>query len=66
MPQGEFVSEEEDMLSLCELHRNTLVIPQDRAKINTYRNFADAGNAYLEEAAGQELRRIWDYVEPQT
>ncbi len=62
-----FVSEEENMLALCELHRTTLVLPQDRGSINGFINQRDAGADFLvPRSDGDELRRIWDYVEPQT
>lgn len=62
-----FVSEEENMLALCELHHNTLVLPQDRGSINQYIAQRDAGADFLvPRTDGDELRRIWDYVEPQT
>lgn len=62
-----FVSEEDNMLALCELHRNTLVVPQDRGAISQFIAQRDAGVDFLvPPAEGQELRRIWDYVEPQT
>ncbi len=62
-----FVSEEDNMLALCELHVNTLVLPQDRGSINQFINQRDAGADFLmPRTDGDELRRIWDYVEPQT
>lgn len=62
-----FVSEEENMLALCELHRTTLVLPQDRGTINGMIGQRDSGAEYLmPRTDGDELRRIWNYVEPQT
>lgn len=62
-----FVAEEDNMLALCEANLNTLVLPQDRGAINQFINQRDAGAEFLvPRTDGDELRRIWNYVEPQT
>jgi hypothetical protein len=62
-----FVAEEDNMLALCEANFNTLVLPQDRGTINQFISQRDAGAPFLvPRTDGDELRRIWDYVEPQT
>ena len=60
-------SEDENMLDLCELHFLTLVLPQDRGKIQQFINERPTSSGHIApHTDALELRRIWDYVEPQT
>lgn len=61
-----FVDEQENMLDLCDLHKNTLVRPTDRSSINQYIIQRNQNIHQLPVEDGNELRRIWNYVYPQT